>query len=54
MIYITVYIEKDSLDMVAYLKLSKQLALDDAENGDLIHTSEDKDSLSEGTKNCMI
>ncbi|MDT2732824.1 protein rep [Streptococcus parauberis] len=30
--------------------IKKQLALDDAENGDLIHTSEDKDSLSEGTK----
>lgn len=30
--------------------IKKQLALDDAENGDLIHTSEDKDSLSEGSK----
>ncbi|MFS6011597.1 protein rep [Streptococcus agalactiae] len=30
--------------------IKKQLALDDAENGDLIHTSEDNDSLSEGTK----
>ena len=30
--------------------IKKQLAVDDAENGDLIHTSEDKDSLSEGTK----
>ncbi|WP_258862208.1 protein rep, partial [Streptococcus agalactiae] len=30
--------------------IKKELALDDAENGDLIHTSEDNDSLSEGTK----
>ncbi len=30
--------------------IKKQLALDDAENGDLIHTSEESDSLSEGTK----
>uniref|UniRef100_UPI0034A2CC28 protein rep n=10 Tax=Bacteria TaxID=2 RepID=UPI0034A2CC28 len=30
--------------------IKKQLALDDAENGDLIHTSDDKNDLSEGTK----
>ncbi len=30
--------------------IKKQLALDDAENGDLIHTSDDSESLSEGTK----
>ncbi|WP_256866745.1 protein rep, partial [Streptococcus dysgalactiae] len=30
--------------------IKKQLALDDIENGDLIHTSDDKNDLSEGTK----
>lgn len=30
--------------------IKKQLALDDAENGDLIHTSDDNNDLSEGTK----
>lgn len=30
--------------------IKKQLALDDVENGDLIHTSDDKNDLSEGTK----
>ncbi|MUG33468.1 protein rep [Psychrobacter sanguinis] len=30
--------------------IKKQLALDDAENGDLIHTSDEKNNLSEGTK----
>lgn len=30
--------------------IKKQLALDDAENGDLIHTSDDKETLSKGTE----
>ena len=30
--------------------IKKQLALDDAENGDLIHTSENKEELSDGQK----
>lgn len=30
--------------------IKKQFALDDAENGDLVHTSDDTESLSEGTK----
>ncbi|HEN0860341.1 TPA: protein rep [Streptococcus agalactiae] len=30
--------------------IKKELALDDAENGDLIHTSDDDSNLSEGTK----
>lgn len=30
--------------------IKKQLALDDAENGDLVHTSEDKENISKGTE----
>ncbi|MEK0111613.1 protein rep [Streptococcus suis] len=33
-----------------FKEIKKQLALDDAENGDLVHTSDDGDNLSEGTK----
>lgn len=33
-----------------FKEIKKKLALDDAENGDLVHTSEDKDDLSSGTK----
>ncbi|WP_318530347.1 protein rep [Streptococcus sp. 20-1249] len=34
--------------------IKKQLASDDAENGDLIHTSDDNNNLSEGTKIVVI
>lgn len=30
--------------------IKKQLALDDAENGDLVHTSDDKENISKGTE----
>lgn len=33
-----------------FKEIKKKLALDDAENGDLIHTSDESENLSEGTK----
>lgn len=33
-----------------FKEIKKKLALDDAENGDLVHMSENKEDLSEGTK----
>ncbi len=33
-----------------FKEIKRQLALDDAENGDLVHTADEKDDLSLGTK----
>ncbi|MEX5398790.1 protein rep [Streptococcus sp. ZJ93] len=33
-----------------FKEIKKKLALDDAENGDLVHTADEKDDLSSGTK----